>query len=104
MHSRTSTAELYDPTTNTWNTWAQTGSPRTPRGVRSPLLPLANGTVLALSNLTIGVTVAEVYTPSTGVWSEIDSPAAITVITGATVLADGTVLVAGRSSSPRRLL
>jgi hypothetical protein len=74
----TNTAELYDPTTNSWS---DTGSMTTPRALFK-MTTLANGEVLADGGVRSGSpgsgdavfnSSAEIYNPSTGEWSAVAS-------------------------------
>jgi N-acetylneuraminic acid mutarotase len=75
-HVVTNTAELYDPTTNSW---ADTGSMTTPRALFK-MTTLANGEVLADGGVSSGSpgsgdavfnSSAEIYNPSTAQWSAV---------------------------------
>jgi Bacterial Ig-like domain (group 2)/Immunoglobulin I-set domain/Galactose oxidase, central domain/Kelch motif len=93
-----SSAEVYDPVVGTWS---YTGSMLTSRRLHTATL-LANGTVLAAGGET-GPTVgsdtplasAELYDPSTGGWSATGSLTETHWGHTATLLPDGTTLVAG---------
>ena len=97
---RPSTAELYDPATGTWTATGE--QPRPGIAYRSATL-LSDGTVLVpLSDAGAaapGSTAAELYDPGTGSWTT-----AATMLrehrTPATLLLDGTVLVAGGDDCP----
>jgi hypothetical protein len=91
------TAEIYDPTTGTWST---TGSMSTARGNHTATL-LPNGTVLVagggVESSTSYTTVAsaEIYNPTTGTWSSTGSMSTLRAWHTATLMPNGTVLVAG---------
>lgn len=87
-------AELYEPDTGTWTPTASTA------GERPTLTLLADGTVLATGGNEPGfdgplVASAELYDPGTGEWSATGSMTTPRSGHSATLLADGTVLVAG---------
>jgi galactose oxidase-like protein/Kelch motif protein len=98
-------AELYDPSSGTWT---PTGSMLTGRYRHTATL-LPNGEVLVAggnvnnSNV-IGIScclaTAELYDPSTGTWTATGSMNAPRVAHWATLLPDGTVLVAGGDAYP----
>ena len=96
-------AELYDPETNTW---AATQSASVPRMHPGSLLNLADGTAMLLGGCTYQncqsgpVTVeplppSETYQPSTGMWVRAPSPAIVGVTTRYVGLRDGRVLATG---------
>jgi N-acetylneuraminic acid mutarotase len=95
----TNGAEVYDPSTGNWMV---TGSMRTARAEFVAVL-LPNGRVLVAGGCTsynvngcAAVTAAaEVYNPSTGVWSSTGALRAARMATTATVLTNGTTLIAG---------
>lgn len=98
------TAELYDPASGTWTA---TGSLLTGRYRHSATL-LPNGTVLVAggnvgSSAELGngccLASAELYDPSTGTWTATGSMVDARVAHTATLLLDGTVLVAGGDSA-----
>ena len=91
-------AELYDPDTGTWTA---TGSPTTPGLGAGAAVLLPDGKVLVPGG---GIypkmlDAAEVYDPSTGSWTVIASMNGQRDELTATLLRDGTVLVAGPSAS-----
>jgi hypothetical protein len=87
------TAELYDPTTGSFN---RTGSMLEPRGYGSATL-LRDGRVLISGGISNGVAYAsaELYDPATGSFSQTGSMAAGRHFDSATLLDDGGVLIAG---------
>jgi N-acetylneuraminic acid mutarotase len=92
----TAAAELYDPATNDWTA---TGSLNTARqGAVAALLH--NGDVLVTGGVPPGggnaLASAELYDPATGTWSYTHAPMFVGRLAAtATVLRDGTVMVAG---------
>jgi N-acetylneuraminic acid mutarotase/sugar lactone lactonase YvrE len=91
------TAELYDPTTNTWSAAA---SMATPRQEHTATL-LINGKVLVAggrdygANINAPLSSAELYDPVNNTWSSVSSMLFQTIGPTATLLANGKVLVAG---------
>jgi IPT/TIG domain/Galactose oxidase, central domain/Kelch motif len=94
------TAELYNPATGTW---ALTGSMATAR-YNQTATPLQNGEVLVVGGMngtTSDIGTAEVYNPATGTWAATGSMAANPGAGAtATLLPNGTVLVAGGCCTP----
>ena len=92
------TAEVYDPTTGTWNT---TGNLNTARSIPTATL-LQNGKVLAAGGFGFGnahLSSAELYDPITGTWSYTGSLKSSHALHTATLLSDGRVLIAGGTDS-----
>jgi Kelch motif/Galactose oxidase, central domain len=87
----TRTAELYDPTTQTWSPAASMQYARIlPIGL---LLP--DGRVLVVGDQGVSEQTAEVFNPTNGRWSSIPTPAVGRAEAVGFQLHDGTVLVAG---------
>jgi hypothetical protein len=91
-------AELYDPDTGSWTATANTyrdgpscvGCP----GGEGWATLLQDGTLLFMRRPTADLPFAEIYEPATGTWTALAGPTAFGYQT-ATLLSDGTVLVAG---------
>jgi len=89
----TSTAEIYDPSSGTFS---PTGNATRPlSGFYSPVPVLADGSVF----LADGGTNAQIYDPSTGTFRVTGNMTAFQVQPQASLLPDGTVLLAGGSGS-----
>jgi N-acetylneuraminic acid mutarotase len=94
-HDLIASAELYDPATGTWS---ETGSLVTKRAFVTLVASLADGRVMVVGGDGPGDPVlasAEIYDPKTGAWTETGSLANARDLMTSTLLADGTVLVAG---------
>jgi len=98
------TAEIFDPTTNTWK---PTASMSTGRTAHTATL-LDNGTVLVVGGYNNGdpkrdpvdaLNTAELYDPAKNTWSTVGSLPANRAFHTATLLKDGGVLVVGGASS-----
>jgi Bacterial Ig-like domain (group 3)/Kelch motif/Beta-propeller repeat/YDG domain/Galactose oxidase, central domain len=95
-------AELYDPATNTWSS---AGSMATGRFAQGAIL-LGNGAVLVVGGATgvvdmpvTSLSSAELYHPTSNTWSSAGSMATARDTFAATLLANGTVLIAGGSNN-----
>ena len=88
-----SSAEIYDPVTNTWST---TGSLSTARGHHTSTL-LSDGRVLVIggSDLFSIHSSVEIYDPASGTWSDASSLNDARQLHSANLLPDGRILVAG---------
>ena len=91
----TASAEVYDPTTETWSS---TGSLNTPRGYHT-LTTLPNGNVLVSGGegnaFPFKLNTAEIYNPATGLWSTTGTLNTARNNHTATLLSTGQVLVVG---------
>lgn len=95
-------AQLYDPSTNSWSA---TGSLNTARYLHTAIL-LPNGMVLVAGGHGTSTTIlssAELYDPTTGNWSSAASLANARYTHKATLLATGDVVVSGGSSGSAAL-
>jgi uncharacterized protein YjdB len=91
-----SSSEIYDPSTGIWTL---TGSMSTTRWMHTAT-PLSNGTVLVVggtgaANDTTDLASAEIFNPATGTWTPTGSMSTARYRHSATLLSNGTVLVAG---------
>ena len=92
-------AELYDPTPTTGN-WSSTGSLAAARTQHIAAL-LSTGRVLVaggdgvVNSTTTPLASAELFDPSTGIWSPTGSMSTSRLLFGAATLANGEILVAG---------
>jgi N-acetylneuraminic acid mutarotase len=94
-------AELYDPATGTWSA---TGNLVTARELATPVI-LTDGRVLVVGGVERGsnpapTNTAEIYDPATGAWSPAGVLSANRGGHTATLLGNGTVLVAGGTTGP----
>jgi large repetitive protein len=90
------TAELYDPATDTWSSAGDVGL--TGNIMQALLLP--NGKVLVLAD---GATAGRLYDPVTGAWSASGAMSLARSIPSLTLLRTGKVLVAGGANAGGRL-
>lgn len=92
----TKLAEIYDPSTNSWSS---TGSTTNGRSGGHTATKLKSGKVLVTGGVNANVctfdSTAELYNPATGTWSFTGSLSAARYFGTATLLNDGTILVAG---------
>ena len=109
LYSFTASAELYDPVSRAFVT---TGSMGTPRAFQTATA-LGNGKVLVAGGTSASVNgspslgalaSAELYDPSTGIFSPTGSMVSTRMDATATLLPDGTVLIAGGADSAGNIL
>ena len=97
-----SSAEVYDPVLGTW---LATGSMAIGRRGAFTLTRLSDGKILVAGGYTnwtaIDTAIAEIYDPSTGVWTPTTPLPATRNAYSTTLLPDGTVLLAGGNHHPQ---
>jgi Cadherin-like domain/Galactose oxidase, central domain/Kelch motif len=94
----TGSAELYDPATGTWHSTGNLATPRYGHSatlLNSGLVLVAGGCCDSAQPALTSLTSAELYNPATGSWTQTGSMLATRGSNAASLLADGTVLVAG---------
>src|SRR5262249_25705267 len=95
---QTNTAEIYNPTTNSWSLAANM---KTVRAINTATL-LPNGKVLVAGGLVglAAIATAEIYDPVANTWTLVGTLATQRYIHSATLLPNGTVLVVGGLTAP----
>jgi hypothetical protein len=92
-----SSAEMYDPGTGQWNNAGQT---RAAISVFTALSLLPNGMVLVTGADTNALPVADLFDPSTALWTPAQGPKAAHFLPALTPLPNSKVLLAGNGGSP----